>query len=183
MLGMINLGRGQQGLIILLSLWALLYALPNILPNSALVWMQKMPSWFPQQAVSLGLDLRGGAHLLLAVQTEAVLNDALDTMVDDVRRRLRDAKIKYTDLRQASGTVSVIITESGQMEKAQQALADLRQEFNVISEDRRISLSFRKESALTRRQQALEQSIEIVRRRIDETGTREPTIQRQGDDR
>ncbi|NBX73177.1 MAG: protein translocase subunit SecD [Alphaproteobacteria bacterium] len=180
---MINLGRGQQGLIILLSLWALLYALPNILPNSALVWMQKMPSWFPQQAVSLGLDLRGGAHLLLAVQTEAVLNDALDTMVDDVRRRLRDAKIKYTDLRQASGTVSVIITESGQMEKAQQALADLRQEFNVISEDRRISLSFRKESALTRRQQALEQSIEIVRRRIDETGTREPTIQRQGDDR
>src|SRR6266851_5504237 len=114
-----------------------------------------VPRYIPHKQVALGLDLRGGSYLLLEVDVAAAQRDRLNAIVDSVRNALRDAKIGYTGLNVEGDAIVFTIRDGDRIEDAREAL----------------------------RRQAVEQSIEIIRRRIDETGTKEPTIQRQGQDR
>ena len=158
-----------------------LFAAPNFLSAKQ---AESLPSWLPHKQLSLGLDLQGGSHLLLEVKVDSVLKDNLEALVDTMRTALRKARIRYGELGIDGLGANVTIKDIASIEQASQLLKSLDSELNVdLLDSGQIRLEMTEKSIRDRRTAAIEQSIEIVRRRIDETGVREPTIQRQGEDR
>ena len=139
---------------------------------------------FMRKQVTLGLDLRGGSYLLLQVDVAAAQRERLNTIIDSVRNTLRDAHIGYTGLNVEGDAIAFTIRETDRLEEAKRDLAKIDPDLAVeIAPDGTGTMKFSAVATETRRRQAVEQSIEIIRRRIDETGTKEPTIQREGQDR
>ncbi len=181
---MIYLERWKVFLILAVCVLAVLYAAPNVAGQTAVAWLQAhTPSFFPNQTVNLGLDLRGGSYLLLEVATDVVIDEAMQSLVDQTRTDLRGAKIGYTDLGLSNGAVHFKLTDSSQSEKVKEILHDMDRTLEITANNGEFTLRLSELKILERKRSAMDQSIEIVRRRIDETGTREPSIQRQGDNR
>ncbi len=156
-------------------------SVPNLFTPAQLA---HLPRWLPHKQVALGLDLRGGSYLLLEVDVAAAQRDRLNTVIDSVRNTLRNARIGYTGLDVQGDAIVFTIRDTGRIEDARQALAKIDPDLTLdIGSDGAGTLKFSAVATETQRGQAVEQSIEIIRRRIDETGTKEPTIQRQGSDR
>jgi protein-export membrane protein SecD len=156
-------------------------SLPNLFTPAQL---SHLPNVLPHKQVALGLDLRGGSYLLLQVDVAAAERERLNSVIDSVRNPLRDAKIGYTGLNVEGDAIVFTIRDTDRIEDARQALAKIDPELTVqIGSDGAGTMKFSQIATETRRRQAVEQSIEIIRRRIDETGTKEPTIQREGQDR
>jgi preprotein translocase subunit SecD len=155
------------------------FAAPNLLPREQ---TDHFPGWL--QPVSLGLDLQGGSYLLLEVDTAYVVREQLSALVEGVRTTLRKEKIKYSDLGAKGDTVGVKIIDEADRAKARDILRKIDTDASVDGkDDGAYSLKYSEEAVKRRKLSAVEQSLEIVRRRIDELGTREPSIQRQGEDR
>src|SRR5712675_1272322 len=178
--------------IILIALVVCLCAVPNFFPEAT---VKTWPQW-AQRHLVLGLDLQGGSHLLLEVDANAVRKDKLDQVRDDVRRVLRENKIVYTGLASRADSVEVRITKDTDLPTALSKLRELSQPLGGLlgsSGQRRLDVSDAgsglirltvPHAAVTDRiRQAGEQSIQIVERRVNELGTVEPLIQRQGNDR
>jgi preprotein translocase subunit SecD len=176
---------------LVVGLWL---ALPNVLPQS---WREAMPRWLPHRTVTLGLDLQGGAHLLLEVDKAAVLKEQVETLRDDVRRTLRDAKIGYTNLGAQGRSIQLNLRDPSELDRALDLLRPLgnpsgggffaggdQRTVEVASgEGGRVTLTVTEPGTRERLSRVLSRSIEIVRKRVDELGTTEPLIQRQGADR
>lgn len=182
---MIHIARWKIISVIAVCVLALLYSLPNVVPSSARGIFEKLPSWMPNQTVNLGLDLQGGSYLLLQVELDEVLKSRSEDLVDTARPELREAKVKYTRIDDIEWGMRLTIREGEDMDQIKRMLRKLDPNLEiVVSEDGKVIEAHYNETALKdMRNQTIAQSIEIVRRRIDETGTREPAIQRQGDDR
>src|SRR5229473_5685767 len=158
-----------------------LLSIPNLFSPS---FLARLPSWLPHKQVALGLDLRGGSYLLLEVDVAAAQRERLNSIIDNVRNALRDANIGYTGLNVEGDAIAFTIREPDRIENARQALRKIDPDLTVdVAPDGSGTMRFSTVATETRRRQAVEQSIEIIRRRIDETGTKEPTIQREGADR
>jgi preprotein translocase subunit SecD len=156
-------------------------SVPNLFTSAQLA---HVPRFIPHKQVALGLDLRGGSYLLLEVDVAAAQHDRLNSMIDSVRNALRDTKIGYTGLIVEGDAIAFTIRDADRIDDARQALAKIDPDITVeIGSDGAGTMRFGTVATETRRRQAVEQSIEIIRRRIDETGTKEPTIQREGQDR
>src|SRR3954447_6928917 len=156
-------------------------SIPNLFTEQQIAGL---PSWVPRKQVALGLDLRGGSYLLLEVDVAAAERERLNSVEETVRNALRDAKLGYTGLANQGNSVTFTIRDPAQIATARQVLAKLDTDLAVeIAADGAGTIRFRQAALDARRQQAVAQSIEIIRRRIDETGTKEPTIQGQGQDR
>lgn len=180
---MVHLSRSKIILILLVCFLSLLYAAPNTLSPQARSWLQaSMPAVIPHDTVNLGLDLRGGSHLLLEVELDAVVADALASLQDEVRSILRKEKIAYSDLGLRDGKVSFRVTDPTQQDAARDAVT-FDSNIKVSADDAMVTLAMRDDSIRERKLAALDQSMEIVRRRVDESGTKEPSIQRQGENR
>src|SRR5712691_3326767 len=158
-----------------------LASIPNLFTPAQLA---HLPSFIPHRQVALGLDLRGGSYLLLEVDVAAAQRDRLNAIIENVRNTLRDTKIGYTGLNAEGDVIVFTIRDGDRIDDARQALVKMDPDLTVeIGSDGAGTMRFSTIATETRRRQAVEQSIEIIRRRIDETGTKEPTIQRQGQDR
>jgi preprotein translocase subunit SecD len=158
-----------------------LLSLPNLFSPS---FLAQVPNWLPHKQVALGLDLRGGSYLLLEVDVAAAQRERLNSITDNVRNALRDANIGYTGLSVEGDAIVFTIREPDRIEAARQALRKIDPDLTVdIGPDGSGTMRFSTVATEARRRQAVDQSIEIIRRRIDETGTKEPTIQREGADR
>ena len=158
-----------------------LYAVPNLFSEEQL---EGMPSWLPHQRVSLGLDLQGGSHLLLEADVESVVREQLNGLVDSVRIELRKADIGYTALGVQGRQVTVTLRDPSQIETARPLLATVAGTLDLaITPEGVATIGFSDQDIGELQRQVLAQSIEIVRRRIDETGVREPTIVQQGENR
>ena len=147
---MLYFTRWKALAIVLTALFICLFAVPNFLPEKMVA---SWPKW-AQRHVVLGLDLQGGSHLLLEVDTKAVRKEMLETLRDDMRRVLREARIGYTGL--------VVRGSSAEV---------------------RIRLTLSEPAIVERVRQSVDQSIQIIERRVNELGTVEPLIQREGTDR
>jgi preprotein translocase subunit SecD len=169
-----------------------LFAVPNFLPTKM---VDSWPAW-AQRHVVLGLDLQGGSHILLEVDSKAVRKEMLETLRDDVRRVLREARIGYTGLVVRGNSVEVRIREGQNSGQAQEKLQTLSQplggilsatghrNIDISSEPNNLyRLTLTDPAILERVRQAVAQSIEIIGRRVNELGTVEPLIQREGNDR
>jgi preprotein translocase subunit SecD len=162
-------------------LLGVLLSVPNLLPASLLA---QLPDFVPHEQVALGLDLRGGSYLLLQVDFQQEEQERLQGLVDNVREALRKANIGYTGLGVHGNAIAFALRDQGRIDDAQTALAKIDPDLTVkIGPEGNASLNFGSVAAEARERQAVDQSIEIIRRRIDETGIKEPTIEREGADR
>lgn len=177
---MVYFARWKIILILALCALGLVFAAPNVLPSKEAA---SLPDWLPKQQISLGLDLQGGSHLLLEVEVSAVLRERLEAIVDSARSALRKARIRYQGLGLAGESIAVTIKDPARLEEARKLIKALEGGTTITEDGARITVSFSETEMKAIFKNAVDQSIEIVRRRIDETGVREPTIQRQGDDR
>ena len=190
---MLYFTRWKATAIILTAFVVCLFAVPNFLPEKM---VQSWPKW-AQRHVVLGLDLQGGSHILLEVDTNAVRKEKLEAVRDDVRRVLRDARVGYTGLVVRGNSVEVRIREGSNFDQAVDKLRELSQPLGGIlgsSTGQRtldvtteggslVRLTLTDPAILERVRQSVEQSIQIIERRVNELGTVEPLIQRQGVDR
>jgi len=187
---MLYFSRWKIILILAVCVVGIVFAVPNFLTRSQLT---SLPAILQGQMV-LGLDLQGGAHLLLEVDTKSLIKDRVDVLRDDVRKAMRDEKIGVTGLGIQGNSVQVRVLDATQIDKAETKLKSLIQNLsgsllstpvNDITVDRGDNGIFKlalTDAGITyRTQRAVEQSIEVIRRRIDQLGTTEPSIARQGD--
>jgi preprotein translocase subunit SecD len=177
---MVHISRWQSILILTVCLVGILLLTPSFISQRTL---NTLPDWFPKAQVSLGLDLQGGSHLLLEVDTKAIIDEDLNSMVESARTALRQAQVGYRNLGVRAGAVTFDLVDPVDAQKARDSLKDLRTGNTLDVDGSLVTLKPTEQSILDRQRSAVEQSIEIVRRRIDESGTREPNIQRQGRDR
>lgn len=183
---MLRFSSWTVGSIIAICIAGLVLSLPNLFSRES---MEDMPSWLPHQQINLGLDLQGGSHLLLEVGIGDVVEERMEAVADDIRRLLRPAGIKYRGVGARGNTTSFTLVEPGQAAETLEVLKELNSD--VVTPDfeiseaggGRIDITLTDTAATELQNSAVQQSLEIVRRRIDEVGTREPTIQRQGADR
>jgi SecD/SecF fusion protein len=164
-------------------------ALPNLLTPQQL---DALPNWLPKQQVALGLDLHGGAHLVLEVDAKALIKERIQDLVRQTRQTLREAKVDFQSVRAVGDTVAVALRDAGERGQALQALKPLTatDAFGAAPEveiksngDSELIVSLTKAGIDDRVTAAAEQSLEILRLRIDEMGLAEPTLQRVGRDR
>ncbi|TRW94843.1 protein translocase subunit SecD [Paracoccus sp. M683] len=215
---MLQIDRWKRILIIGLCVIGLAYAMPNLFykrveaHNDAVAAVEKAggaatpeqeaaialwPNWLPSSLVNLGLDLRGGAHLLAEVQVEQVYKARMDALWPELRRVLADQRSTIGAIRRVDapdGQLRIEIENADQMSVAVQAARGLavpvatltgagQDDLDVSAQGNTLTVQLSEaEKALTDDRTIL-QSLEIVRRRVDEVGTREPTIMRQGADR
>ena len=178
---MLNLQRWQTIAVIAFTALAVLFALPNVLPA---VVLDHLPGWYQQSRINLGLDLRGGAHFLLEADLRSVLNERLTNLSDSVRAELRKQQVGFKDVNVEPGrAVLVGLRDEAQRAKALEAIRTIDPSLVVSGSGDTIRLAYSEPELVRRKKEVIEQSIEILRRRVDETGTIEPTIVRQGDDR
>lgn len=182
---MIQFARWKIWTIMIVCSLGILFAIPNVLSPKHLA---AMPSWL-QNTINLGLELRGGSHIQLEVDMKSVLKDQAENLLDEVRTALRAAKaekIQYTGLTLTPDRkgVTFVLKDPAQRDLVKNILKSVDHESTFHSEpDGRITVSLTEKAIEDKAKQALEKSIEVIRRRVDESGTKEPTIQRQGADR
>lgn len=177
---MLQISWWKTFIVLSICFFGTLLTLPNFLNPKTL---NQLPSWLPHQTLNLGLDLQGGSHLLLEVDLKSGLQDRLNLTFEGVRKVLREEKIGYLDLNLEPDAITFKLRNSQQdFKNVQASIEKYDRDLEAIQEGDLIKIAFIPSSIENRKRQIVEQSIEIVRRRIDETGTREPLIQRQGDD-
>ena len=169
-----------------------LFAVPNFFGDARL---KSWPAW-AQRHLVLGLDLQGGSHILLEVDANYVRNEKAIQLRDDVRRVLRDARVGYTGLVVRGLSVEVRIREDQDYNTAITKLRELSQPLGGLLSatgqrsiditepgNRVLQLTITQPAITERIRQSIEQSIQIVEKRVNQLGTVEPLIQRQGVDR
>ena len=182
----------------------LLLAVPSLMTREQRqAYISGLPSWIPAwivptRAIVLGLDLQGGSHILLEVDQPDLIRSQALTLRDDVRRSLREANVALQGGIQITPRgVQLRVAEAADRARLMPKLRELSQPIsNAIlgptgartldiseSPDGLIQLVFSEAGITERTRRAVEQAIEVIRRRIDSTGTVEPSIQRQGTDR
>src|SRR3954453_4672073 len=120
---MLYFTRGKALAIVLTALIVCLCAVPNFFPEAT---VKTWPKW-AQRHLVLGLDLQGGSHILLEVDSNSVKKDKLEQVRDDVRRALREAKIGYTGLAVRNDNVEVRISKEPDVQNALTKLRELSQ--------------------------------------------------------
>jgi protein-export membrane protein SecD len=178
---MLQFAKWKVTLILAIILAGFVFAAPNLISRDKL---EGLPSWVPKTVFSLGLDLQGGSHLLYEVDTKALIGERLNGVMDEVRTQLRGANIGYTDLGVKDGAVRLKLRDPGSIEAARPAMKKAAGNLDLtIGNDGAVEIKFSEAAARAEQVDAVTRSIEVIRKRIDETGTKEPTIIRQGDDR
>ena len=166
---------------------------PNLFKDEQNLWFDYLPS----SLVNLGLDLRGGAHLLAEVRTADVHSQRVKSLWPDVRDVLRQKRSDIGTIRlqdSSPGTLRVKISKPEAMQIALEAVGTLSkpvvslvqagaEDLKILSDGDDLLISLSDAEVLATDERTMRQSLEIIRRRVDEVGTREPTIQRQGADR
>ncbi len=173
---MYKLSKSRICLIIAICLVGIFFSVPSFLPATA-----NLPKWW--QPVNLGLDLQGGSSLLLEVKVDDVIKERMSSTEDAIRQILRENKIRYQNLTATDNFVSVKIESSSSRAKAYAAISKMDNELTVTEDGDKLIVNFSDIALNKLKLRVVDQSIEIVRRRIDELGTKEPVIASQGTDR
>ena len=184
----------RTAIILIVTLLGILFTVPSFLPKE---WLASWPGFLPKQTMVLGLDLQGGSHLLLQVNRESIVSERLRELRRDVRTKLATEKGIGSILATEGKAIVVELTDPAQKDAARAALETLQ---NTISNAifagtgvQELSFGERSDGKLVveltdagvneRMSSLVTQAMEVIRKRIDELGTTEPNIQRQGSDR
>ncbi len=157
---------------IIFTLVAILYVLPNFTNNRL--------SWFPGDKVNLGLDLRGGSHLLLSADFDSYMDDVSQSVAESLRKYLRDEKIGYKNLQVSRNNIKFDFRDNDDLKSLKKIIRNIDPNLSFAVEGSIMTLYYSEYALNHLQDKVIDQSIEIVRMRVDSTGTKEPTIQRQG---
>jgi SecD/SecF fusion protein len=184
---MLRFSRLQSALIVGVCLLGLLLSVPNFLRPGAL------PAWIPQRTVNLGLDLQGGSYLVLEIDSKTVVKERLLNIRSEIRQALLKARVPNQGVTATDQGVSILFSSDGGIPAARTALAEIinaRSDgpagatlMDVRIDGPRLTLQMTAAAIADMNAKAAEQSVSIVRRRIDEVGVNEPVVARQGHER
>jgi preprotein translocase subunit SecD len=184
---MIQVARWKIALVVLAVVFGIVFAAPNLIPQKAL---DRLPGWVPAKHVNLGLDLRGGAYLQLALDTQDLKHQRLVNLVEDIRNKLNDEQIAFTGPAMTPDAVIVTINDVTKLGDAQSKISALvrspgaTQEFSVGRQGtNQVVVTYRQEAVASEITEAIGRSIEVIRKRVDPDGNREISITREGVDR
>jgi len=169
--------------VIAVTILGFVFTMPNLVGRDVL---SALPAWAAERLkpMQLGLDLQGGSYLLLEVELDAVYKEQITDLEETIRSTLREPRIGFRNLRASDEGVFVSITDPADLAQARDLITKAAVNLTVETlEENRIRVSVPDKLRREREVAALNQSLEIVRRRVDEFGTSEPNIQRQGSDR
>ena len=170
---MLQFEAWKRLIILFVCLIGLLFALPNII---------SIP-FLPGKPVNLGLDLRGGSHLLLRTDINAVVSERFSDIENSIRIFFREEKVKFRSLSSDDKSVQFTIRDESSYVGRDKILLEFGDDFVVETTGNTTSITFSESGFSELQSQTVEQAIEIIRRRLDPDGTKEPIIQRQGVDR
>ena len=176
---MLQFESWKKLLVLFVVALGIIYALPNLLPSGE----ESDSGLLPGQKINLGLDLQGGSHLLMLVDMEVVETERLNSLGETIRQEFRTEKIRFSDLKVENRSVSVSVRKADDVGAAEQIFDELGRGLITTNDSQSYQISFDEAGLIELRNQTVEQSMEIIRRRIDPDGTKEPIIQRQGKDR
>jgi preprotein translocase subunit SecD len=171
---MLNFSRVKIFIITAICLFAIIFAIPSFVSRD-----QSLP-FLPDQKVSLGLDLRGGSHLLLAVDFDYYLHEQLNNLKDEIKLKFKEELVRTLPVIEGE-KITFLLGNDGA--KAKKIIKKISREIEINDKDGKFEISFSDQKIILMRQNLIKQSVEIIRRRIDESGTKEPLIQAQGEDR
>ena len=157
---------------ILLALIATIYVLPNFQDQSS--------DWLPNQKVALGLDLKGGSHLLLSTDFDSYLKDLNHSTTDSLKKYLRQEKIGYKNLQTSQNGIKFDLRNQEDASKLKKIISNTDPNLSYSTDHSHVSIFYNEYQINRLQDKVIDQSIEIIRMRIDSTGTKEPNIQRQG---
>lgn len=188
---MLDFPRWKVISISLLLAFGVLMSLPSLFfGESHKYW----PTFLPDETINLGLDLSGGSHILLEADPADVGETRLQTMEESVRAEMRraDPRINIGDISRKDGVLSFMVRDSTQVDAAREALLPLttgagltgQRDWDIeVRDDTRFVVTPTSAGLENAVDNAMDTATDVIRRRIDEMGTREPTIIRQGDTR
>jgi preprotein translocase subunit SecD len=158
--------------------------MPNFVSDNTL---EALPKWM-QRTVNLGLDLRGGSLLQLQVDIRAATKEHLANILSEMRKNLRRQQVKYSSLKLTSkdkqNCLEIVLLDASSCDTVRDIVKKVDKDLVVeVCDGKTVLATLGAQSILKRNNEIIEQSIEVVRRRIDSSGTKEPNIQRQGSDR
>ncbi|WP_411816126.1 protein translocase subunit SecD [Hyphococcus sp. DH-69] len=197
---MLSFSKLQTAGIGLLVLLGVLFCIPNLLSEEA---RESLPGFMPKGTINLGLDLQGGSHLLLRVETGKVVDDRMKGMMGDIRREMRPNRaagrervsIESLTYNEQSDTIILRIADSAMLDEAEDRVRDITKggvggalglglrAYTVNIENGTIQVAMTPEAKRFYADEAVRDSIEVVRRRIDPAGNKEVLIAPQGADR
>lgn len=167
----------------IVCLLGLLFAMPSLVTQDV---FDKLPS-FLQHTVNLGLELRGGSHIQLEVDIKSVAKEHQESIVDEARKQLRKQNIKYNRLlvqaREEGSNILISLKDINDIEAVRKILLKIEKELEITVNGSEINAEISKSFLDNFSKRIVGESIEVIRHRIDESGTKEPTILRQGNDR
>ena len=175
---MLQFEAWKKTLVIIVAALGMIYAAPNLLPGD-----REGGGILPGQKINLGLDLQGGSHLLLRVDMAVVIEERLEGIAETIRQEFRTNKIRFSGLDVRNSEVRVRLRNADDAAAAQNVFRDFGSDFNIAADGPAYSITFTEAGQAAVLTSTLEQSMEIIRRRIDPDGTKEPVIQQQGAER
>lgn len=178
---MIQIPLWKRLIVLLVLVVGTFYAIPSFLSDDT----RQTHSWLPEDTVSLGLDLQGGSHLLLEVDIKTAMKDRLDLIAEDSRKTLRKNNVTFNGVQVQEKSLTIAFPDKMILEQAYKLLQDPSNELALTKDEgsNELTLAFTDAAVLKRSKEIVQRSREIVSRRINELGTREPNIQIQGTDR
>ena len=173
---MLNFSKLKICSITLFCIISIIFAIPS-LTNST-----QQSKFLPDQKLNLGLDLKGGSQLLLEVDFNNYHNEKLKSTLEEIKNNLRQKLIRFIITKEGK-FINIKYFDSSIGKKIKKTILEADPNLEVFESNNRFKLSLTKKELEKLRRTLISQSIEIIRRRIDENGTKEPTIQAQGRDR
>ena len=156
---------------------AIIFSIPTFL------YKEDSGNWFLNNKINLGLDLQGGSYLLLEVESEVLINEELESINDIVRKISRKEKSKILNIEIKKEEILFNFSDTNNLEKIREQLLSQYRDLNISLKDNILKLKVSENFKKRIQEAAIKQSLEIVRRRVDESGTKEPLIQRSGKNR
>ena len=174
---MLKIEPWKKLLVLIIGIFSILYSIPNFFHFDS-------DYFFSKNKLRLGLDLQGGSYLLLKVESNVVVEERLESILEEARISFRGARIGYNSIGVFDDALNIKLKPDQNKPSIIEIINNIDTSLDVnISDDWLLTANYNKESTNALKNSALQQSLEIIRRRIDETGTNEPIIQRQGIER
>ncbi len=160
--------------VVSLVLLGIIFAIPSI------IYDENSENWFLKNKINLGLDLQGGSYLLLEVQLDVLYKEELDNFVDSIRLISRDESVKIEKIDIQENEVVVFFSNKEKIKDIRDSFFQMYRGVSLQISNNKLSIKLNDEYRKIIQDSAIKQSLEIVRKRIDESGTKEPLIQRSG---
>jgi len=161
-------------LVILVISLGIIFTLPTLL------YKENSNNWFFDNKINLGLDLQGGSYLLLEVQTEVLMQEELNNISDSIQLIARGLQTNIINIISEEDEIQLRFSNNDKLEEIREKFKNNYRNVNVTIKNNTMKIAINEIFKKNIKESAIKQSLEIVRKRIDESGTKEPLIQRSG---